>query len=188
MTVLELRTTAMAVGGEAVAREASGRVVFVAGGAPDETVLVRLTDEKRSFARGHVIDVVSASPDRVAPPCPHVADGCGGCDWQHLGVTAQRRIRLEQVADVLRRQGGIAEPRVRHGVELAAERLRTTVRGTTGPEGRFAFRRRRSHDPVAVASCLIAHPLVEEIVRDGRFGEADDVCAAVRYLVSDSAG
>lgn len=179
MTVVELRTTAMAVGGEAVGREASGRVVFVTGAGPDETVQVELTDERRSFARGHVVAVVEPSADRVVPPCPHVVEGCGGCDWQHLGVGAQRRLRLEQVADVLRRQGGVADPVVRAGMELPAERLRTTVRGTTGPDGRFAFRRRRSHDPVAVDSCLIAHPAVEEIVREGWFGEASSVTVRV---------
>ncbi len=179
MTVLELRTTAMAVGGEAVAREASGRVVFVSGAAPGETVLVELTDERKSFARGVVVGVVSPSPDRVEPPCPHVAEGCGGCDWQHIAVPDQRRLRVEQVADVLRRQGGIESPLVAHGLELPAERVRTTVRGTAGPDGRFAFRRRRSHDPVVVDSCLIAHPAVEEIIRDGWFDEADEVTIRV---------
>lgn len=179
MTVVELRTTAMAVGGEAVGREASGRVVFVTGAAPNETVQVELTDERRSFARGHVFAVVEASADRVVPPCPHVTDGCGGCDWQHLAVPAQHRLRLEQVADVLRRQGVLTEPVVRAGIELPAERLRTTVRGTAGPDGRFAFRRRRSHDLVMVDSCLIAHPGVEEIVREGWFDEATSVTVRV---------
>ncbi len=179
VTILELRTTGMAVGGEAVAREASGRVVFVAGAAPDETVLVELTDERSSFARGLVVGVVSPSPDRVEPPCAHVAAGCGGCDWQHLTVSAQRRIRREQVAEVLHRSAGIAEPEVHTGVELAAERLRTTVRGAAGPDGRFSFRRRRSHELVPVDSCLIAHPLVEEIVAEGWFGEAEDVTIRV---------
>ncbi|HEX2575121.1 MAG TPA: TRAM domain-containing protein [Aquihabitans sp.] len=179
MTVLELRTTAMAVGGEAVAREPSGRVVFVAGAAPQETVRVLLTEEKRSFARGHVVEVVSASPDRVAPPCPHVAEGCGGCDWQHLAEGAQRRLRLEQVTEVLRRQGGIASPVVVPGQALPAAGLRTTVRGTTGPDGRFAFRRRRSHEPVPVETCLVAHPLVEAIVHEGRFDDASEVTIRV---------
>ena len=68
MTRVELRTTAMAVGGEAVAREPSGRVVFVRGGAPGETALVDLVDEKRRFARGVLAEVVDPSADRVAPP------------------------------------------------------------------------------------------------------------------------
>ncbi len=175
----------MAVGGEAIGREASGRVVFVSGGAPDETVTVALTEEKRTFARGHVVDVVSASADRVDPPCPHVARGCGGCDWQHLDVAAQRRLRRQQVIDVLARHGGVADPLVAHGATLPAERLRTTVRGTAGADGRFAFRRRRTNDPVAVDSCLISHPLVEEIVADGWFGEATEVTIRVGARTGD---
>lgn len=169
----------MAVGGEAIAREASGRVVFVADAAPGETVLVALTEEKRSFARGRVVEVLSGSADRVTPPCPHVADGCGGCDWQHLTVAAQRRLRREQVAEVLSRQAGLAGPVVEPGIALAAERLRTTVRGTSSPGGRFAFRRRRSHEPVTVDSCLVAHPLVEEVIAEGRFGDAADITIRV---------
>ncbi|MCU1496835.1 MAG: SAM-dependent methyltransferase, tRNA(uracil-5)-methyltransferase [Acidimicrobiales bacterium] len=179
MTILELRTTGMAVGGEAVAREPSGRVVFVSGAGPGETVLVELTDERKSFARGLVVGVVSPSADRVEPPCPHVAEGCGGCDWQHLAVDAQRDLRAQQAVEVLRRTAGIGAPEVRAGVALAAEGLRTTVRGTTDPEGHFAFRRRRSHEPVAVDSCLIAHPLVEDIIARGWFGPATDVTIRV---------
>lgn len=177
--MLELRTTAMAVGGEAIAREESGRVVFVADAAPNETVQAELTDERKSFARARVLQVVASSPDRVEPPCPHVAAGCGGCDWQHLDVASQRRLRVEQVTDALIRQGKVVDPAVSHGPDLPAERLRTTVRGTTGHDGRFAYRRRRSHEAVPVDSCLIAHPLVEEIIREGRFGEATDVTIRV---------
>jgi 23S rRNA (uracil1939-C5)-methyltransferase len=48
-----------------------------------------------------------------------------------------------------------------------------------GPEGRFAFRRRRSHDPIEVGDCLVAHPLVEEILAEGRFGTAREVTVRV---------
>lgn len=179
MTELELRTTAMAVGGEAVAREPSGRVVFVSGAAPGETVLVHLTDERRTFARGSVLQVISPSADRVEPPCAHVAEGCGGCDWQHLALSAQQRLRVELVTDVLARDGGVEAPQVAAGTPVPSERVRTTVRGTAGADGRFAFRRRRSHEPVEVASCLVAHPLVDEILADGRFEEAADITVRV---------
>lgn len=179
MTVVELRTSAMAVGGEAVAKEPSGRVAFVAGALPDETVLVELTDERDRFARGVAVEVLDPSPDRVAPPCPHLLEGCGGCDWQHVAVDAQRRLRLDIVRQVLARDGGVPDPQVVAGPELPAERLRTTVRGIAGPDGRFSFRRRRSHDLVAVDGCLVAHPLVDEVIAGSRFRPGSEVVIRV---------
>lgn len=179
VTRVELRTTSMAVGGEAVAREGSGRVVFVAGALPDEDVVVEIADEKASFARGAVVEVLAPSPDRVAPPCPNVELGCGGCDWQHIGADAQHRLRLGIVADVLVRSGKVADPHVRAAAELPAERLRTTVRGIADADGRFAFRRRRSHDLIAVDSCLVAHPAVDEIIAASTFAPGSEVVIRV---------
>lgn len=179
MTSIELRTTGMAVGGEAVAREASGRVVFVSGAAPGETVLVELLDQRKSFARGVVREVISPSPDRVVPPCEHGRAGCGGCDWQHISETAQQRLRIEQVTEVLERAGGVGSPSVVPGRPVPPTGVRTTVRGTTDDNGRLSFRRRRSNEAVPVDSCLIAHPLVEEIIAEGWFGEAEEVTIRV---------
>jgi 23S rRNA (uracil1939-C5)-methyltransferase len=181
---VELHTTSMAVGGEAVAREASGRVVFVAGAIGGETVRAEVVDERRSFARAVAVAVTEPSPDRVVPPCPHVAEGCGGCDWQHIAVPAQSRLRLEVVAGVLERSGVAAGPVVA-GPPVPAEGVRTTLRGVAGPDGRFALRRRRSHEPVEVDSCLISHPLIEEIVAEGRFGAAREVTIRVGARTGD---
>ena len=75
---MELRTTAMAVGGEAVARDAEGRVVFVSGALPGELVAVDVYDQRSRFARASVVEVLESSPSRVDPPCGHVERGCGG--------------------------------------------------------------------------------------------------------------
>lgn len=179
MTTAELRTTALAVGGEAVARDADGRVVFVAGALPDERVRAEVVDERRRFARAITTEVLDASPDRVAPPCPHVADGCGGCDWQHVAPATQPLLRRRLVADVLAREGRVADPIVLPGPPLAPEGLRTTVRGVADADGRFAFRRRRSHEPVAVDTCLVAHPLVDEVIGAGRFAPGSEVTIRV---------
>jgi 23S rRNA (uracil1939-C5)-methyltransferase len=173
---MQLRTTAFAKGGEAIAREESGRVVFVAGALPDETVEVELTEERKEFARGRVLAVLDASPDRVAPPCPHVADGCGGCDLQHASPEAQLRLKQGIVADVLRKIGKFSDDAVPpiDVVPLAATGYRTTVRGLV-VDGRFAFQRRGSNDAVSIESCLVLHPLLDELVREGRFGNAHAV-------------
>jgi len=172
---VELRTTAMVVGGEAVARQGSGRVVFVAGALPGETVSAELVEERKSFARASVREILQPSGSRAEPPCPHVAQGCGGCDWQHAVPEAQHGYRLALVSEVLTRQGAIIDPVVRSGPAVPYTGVRTTVRGHAGPDGRFAYRRRRSHARIEVDSCLIAHPLVQELVAEGRFPGAGEV-------------
>jgi 23S rRNA (uracil1939-C5)-methyltransferase len=176
----------MAAGGDAIAREPSGRVVFVEGALPGERVVVSLVQQKRDFARGRVVSVLDASPDRVAPPCPFVEAGCGGCQWQHIAPEAQGRLKREIVVDALRRIG-----RRDDAAEVVAPSVaqawgpRTTVRAAVSSgeaagegaadAGRAGLRRRHSHQVVPLSSCLVAHPLVAEVLAEGRFDGCDEV-------------
>ncbi len=65
----------MSFGSAAVGHLSDGKTVFVEGAVLGDVVRVELTEEKHRFARGHVAEIVEASPDRVTPPC---AAGCGG--------------------------------------------------------------------------------------------------------------
>lgn len=156
----ELTTTAVAAGGDAVARDADGKVAFVTGALPGERVLVEITDVRHDFNRAVAVEILDAAPGRVTPPCPHVARGCGGCPWQHVELSAQRALKIEIATDALRRIGAIAEPDVRHGPHLPAEGFRTTIRLANGT----GFHHARSHDVVDVDSCLVAHPLLEDLI------------------------
>ena len=171
---LWLEPTAIAVGGEAVARDPDGRVVFITGALPGERVLVDLVEEKATFARGLVVEVGAPVAERQTPPCPYVSAGCGGCDWQHIDPDFQTDLKRELVADTLRRMGRVVEPVVSLGPQLASDRSRTTLRCSV-IGGRAGFRRRRSHESLAVEDCLVAHPLLAELITDGRFGEATEV-------------
>ena len=84
MATVELLTERMVAGGDAIAREPSGRVVFVTGALPGERVRARLTEEKADFARAVLVEVLAAAEARRPPPCPYVTAGCGGCGWQHV--------------------------------------------------------------------------------------------------------
>jgi 23S rRNA (uracil1939-C5)-methyltransferase len=168
--------TTVAAGGDGLGREASGRVVFVPGALPGEQVAVVLEHHKSDFARGRLVEVLRASADRAVPPCPYVAAGCGGCDWQHIDPAAQRRLKATIVADALRRQAHL-EVAVGEGPPLAEAGYRTTLRGV-GVEGRFGLRQRSSHDAVAIGPCLVAHPLVDELVVDGRYPDGEVVLRA----------
>jgi 23S rRNA (uracil1939-C5)-methyltransferase len=164
MPVVTLRPDRFAAGGEAIAREDSGRVVFVRGALPGETVAIELTTEKRDWARGHAVDVIEPSADRVTPPCPSRRAGCGGCGWQHLIVEAQRDARVAIVLDALRRTGGLADPLVERGGGVEPTGYRTTVRVAATPEGVAGFRAEQAHEVVPAPECLVAHPTLAALL------------------------
>lgn len=156
----------VAHGGHCVARH-DGRVVFVRHALPGERVRVSVTeghDESR-FWRADAVEVLDASPDRVAPPCPWAGPGrCGGCDWQHAGLEAQRRLKAQVVQEQLARLAHLERDVVVEEVPGAPQGLgwRTRVQYAVDGAGRAGLRAHRSHDVIPVDRCRIAHPLVVE--------------------------
>ncbi|MCU1601373.1 MAG: class SAM-dependent methyltransferase [Frankiales bacterium] len=145
-----LTVGAPAAGGSCVAHAPDGRVVFVRGALPGETVRVSLTSEGSKFLRASVVEVLSPSPDRVAPPCPYFGV-CGGCDWQHAAPSAQLALKTSVVRDQLSRLGGVAWD----GSVTVVEPLWGWRTRSQWAEGR-GFYAHRSHDVVEVGRCLIS--------------------------------
>ncbi|MGH9096857.1 MAG: class I SAM-dependent RNA methyltransferase [Acidimicrobiales bacterium] len=176
---MELRTHAIAAGGGCVARAADGRVVFVRHSLPDETVVARITGETTSFLRADAVEILEPSSDRVAPPCPHAGPGrCGGCDFQHVAVPAQRVLKAALVAEQLRRLAGDDRPVVVEEVPGAPDGLgwRTRVRFAVDRAGRVGLHRHRSHDIEPVEHCRIASAAVDAVgVGAQRWSGARDV-------------
>jgi 23S rRNA (uracil1939-C5)-methyltransferase len=109
--MIELEITALAAGGDGVGRDDNGRVTFVPRTAPGDRVRVNLVDEKKSFARGELLEIATPSPARVEPPCEAFLRGCGGCDWLHVARAAQLEAKQTLVGNALR------------GVEVPIERI-----------------------------------------------------------------
>jgi 23S rRNA (uracil1939-C5)-methyltransferase len=175
LTELHLVPTAMAAGGAALARDSDGRVVFVDGALPGERVRALVTDARKDFARAVALEVLEASPDRVAPPCPALAAGCGGCTWQHVSGPAQVRLKADIVVDALRRIAKLAEPPVPEPAPMTGQPLRTTARLAVSAGGRAGHRPRSGSGAVEADACLAAHPLLEELIVDGRYPGAHEV-------------
>jgi 23S rRNA (uracil1939-C5)-methyltransferase len=177
--------TGIAAGGDGVGHLDDGRAVFVRGAIPGDTVRVEVTEERPRFARAVAAEVLTPAPGRVAPPCPHVAEGCGGCGWQHVAPAEQRVLKARIVVDALTRIGRLpvdALPDVDPGPVLADLGYRTTVRAAFDPDGGdgaglAGLRTHHGHDVVAFgdAGCPVAHPLVDEVLRVGRFPGATEV-------------
>jgi 23S rRNA (uracil1939-C5)-methyltransferase len=187
---IELVPTAMTAGGDALARDADGRVVFVEGALPGERVRARTTERRKDYGRAVAVEVLEPSPDRVAPPCAARALGCGGCSWQHVARPAQGELKRSIVLDALRRTARLdvdAEgiPVTIRSMPADVPVLRTTVRLAVDPttgveaEGRAGLRRSGSHEVVATDACLAVHPRLEELVVAGRFPGAREVVLRV---------
>lgn len=155
---VRVRPERFVAGGEALAHDDDGRVVFVRGGVPGDDVDIVTTERHGDWSRGVVTAVRSPGPDRVEPPCPRRRASCGGCDWQHVAVPAQLVAKTDIVRDALRRTARLPDAEVRIGASVPAEGYRTTVRVVGDDLGRAAFRRDRSHDTVPAAGCIVAHP------------------------------
>jgi tRNA/tmRNA/rRNA uracil-C5-methylase (TrmA/RlmC/RlmD family) len=159
----------VAHGGHCVARlpQPDSRVVFVRHALPGERVVVEITEgnETDRFWRADAVAVEVPSSDRVTAPCPVAGPGlCGGCDFQHVHLPAQRELKAQVVREQLVRLGRLDpdHPLVTGVVvepvpgDEDGLRWRTRVRYATAPDGRRGMRRHRSHDVIAVDDCLIA--------------------------------
>jgi 23S rRNA (uracil1939-C5)-methyltransferase len=104
---VDLEVTALAAGGDGVARDVSGRVTFVPRAAPGDRVRVKLVKQTASFARGEIVELLAPGPARVAPPCAHFVAGCGGCQWLHVTHAAQLEAKQAIVTGALRRLAGL---------------------------------------------------------------------------------
>ncbi|MCB0966624.1 MAG: class I SAM-dependent RNA methyltransferase [Ilumatobacter sp.] len=159
-----LRPERFIAGGEAMAHEPDGKVVFVRGGIPGDEVAVTTTERKGGWSRAVVDEVMTAGPERVEAPCPQRRRGCGGCDWQELAVDAQLRHKVEIVRDAFRRTAKLPDATITAGAAVPSEAYRTTVRVVGGPDGRASYRADRSHDVVHADGCLIAHPSLRALI------------------------
>src|SRR5690606_32616694 len=97
--VIELDVAGLTHEGEGVGR-VDGYTLFVPGALPDERVRVRVVETKKRFGRAELLEVLDASPSRIAPPCPVYAR-CGGCQLQHMDYGAQLAWKRQFVVDAL---------------------------------------------------------------------------------------
>jgi tRNA/tmRNA/rRNA uracil-C5-methylase (TrmA/RlmC/RlmD family) len=183
--VLELTVGEAVHGGWCVARQDDTRaVVFVRHALPGERVRALITQATARFARADAVDVVQPSADRVPAPCRYARPGgCGGCDWQHASVPAQRALKAAVIAQQLSRIAGIEREVVVQPVDGDRDGLgwRTVVTFAVSPADAAGLHKHRSGEVVEIDACAIAHPLVSAADVTGRrwpSAQAVQVCAA----------
>jgi tRNA/tmRNA/rRNA uracil-C5-methylase (TrmA/RlmC/RlmD family) len=168
---IEVAIEDAAQGGWCVARPDGLPVIFVRHTLPGERVVARVTEVTSKFARADAVEIRQASPDRVKAPCEYAhPGGCGGCDWQHASLPAQRALKAAVVTQQLKRLAGIdrevmVEPLPGDEPASATPGLgwRTRVQFAVDRDGVAGLRGHRSHEVIDIADCLIAHQAVRDL-------------------------
>ncbi|MCX7626983.1 MAG: 23S rRNA (uracil(1939)-C(5))-methyltransferase RlmD [Methylophilaceae bacterium] len=77
-----------------------GKAVFIEGALPGETVRYRSYRNKPTYEFAALDGILTPSPLRVTPRCPHFGT-CGGCAMQHLDAVAQVAAKQRVLEDNL---------------------------------------------------------------------------------------
>lgn len=153
--------------GHGVAR-IDGKAVFIDGALPGETVLYRSLSHSKNYDTGRMIEVVTASPDRVTARCQYFGT-CGGCSLQHLRAEAQLPAKQQVLHDNLERIGKV-QPATwlppltgphwgyRRKARLGARLLKNKAVAIVG------FREKRSAYLATLASCEVLYPRVSALL------------------------
>jgi 23S rRNA (uracil1939-C5)-methyltransferase len=150
---LEVEIERLGAKGDGVAEGPDGPI-FVPFTLPGERV--RIAVDK---ANGHagLLEVLTASPDRVEPMCPHFGV-CGGCALQHMEAGAYLRWKREQVVAALKSRGLSAEVEPARPVPLGSRRRASLALGRDTRGLALGYRRARTHDLIDVAVCPVLSP------------------------------
>lgn len=179
-STVELTFEKMAHGGEALARvEGDGRVVFTKYAMPEDRARVRLTDVRKRWARGEVVELLEPAPDRVNAPCPHFGpQACGGCQWQYAAYEAQLRFKTNIVRDQLQRIGQFEDPPVRDCIGMEEPwHYRNQVELHLTDDGDVGFVREDGEGIEPIETCLIMNQVVYEL-----FEEVEPMFPAITHI------
>ncbi len=167
---MQIEIEKMVYGGDGLGRmpadaQGRGKTVFVPFVLPSEQVEVTVIESRSGFARAKLDKVLTPSPERNVPGCPYFG-GCGGCHYQHMTYEAQLRHKAEILRETLRRT---AKLELQNEIQLHPSppwnyrnRSRMHVRHT--PEFALGYYRDNSHDVLAVESCPISSPLINQAI------------------------
>ncbi len=150
----ELQIVSLAPGGDGVGRLPSGQVCFVPFSAPEDKLIVRITSQKKDYARAEISEILEPGIARVMPQCP-LFTRCGGCQWLHLSQHAQITAKRSFLEPAF---GGVSTPWdvVPSDKTLRYRRvcrLHWHPRGSR--TGALGFAERRSHRVVPIQRCPI---------------------------------
>ena len=165
----------IAHGGHSIARH-KGQVIFVRYGITGEEAVVEITSTSSKLARGDAIEILRASEDRVVPPCKYaVPGGCGGCDFQHIEISAQLELKRSVIREQFSRLGRIEIDLDVLPVEPTnGLHWRTRMDFAISKNGKPGLYSARSKEVTEIDKCLIAVEAINDPTMFARNWKGED--------------
>ena len=143
-------------------------VIMVPTVLPGERVIVAVYKNHKNFSDADLVRVLEPSKDRVEPPCPFFTS-CGGCQYQHMTIEAQRIWKRSQVEYALNKIGGVANVSVNPTVgtlsNLYSYRAKLTPH-YDAPKNvadlKIGFQKRGTRTIVDIDECIIGTKSINE--------------------------
>ncbi|MEE4240313.1 MAG: 23S rRNA (uracil(1939)-C(5))-methyltransferase RlmD [Desulfopila sp.] len=152
----------MVNGGYGLARLHDGQVILLQNSLPGEEVLYSVDAQKKKTLFGRVDAIVSRKNSaRVTPPCPYYGR-CGGCDLQHCSYPEQVQLKKE-ILEELFAAFPVTVPPFVPSPEQFGYRQRIRLQLRNDKIGFYAF---RSREIAEIEACLLAHPLINTVLRE----------------------
>ena len=146
-----------------------GDSINVFGGIPGEDVVARIVRYRRrrkNHVSGLVMEVVSPSPHRVAPPCPYFGP-CTGCQWQHIEYSHQLRLKREAVERQLTRFPTLEDVNVSPTIGCDERfNYRNHARFTVRREGSLGYVNRITRRFVRIDQCMLMAPWINHALEE----------------------
>ena len=145
-----------------------GKAIFIDGALPGEAVEYASHRRKRSYEKAHAVNVLSASSQRVEPPCPHFGT-CGGCSMQHLNLAGQTAAKQRVLEDALWHIGRLRPEQLFPPISGTAwayrMRARLSVRYVASKGGALVgFREKHSSYVAVMDSCAVLPDHVSALI------------------------
>ena len=174
--VCKIRLESIAPGGDAIGR-IDGKPIFVEGGAPDETALCRITEDRNTWARAEILEIIEPSSVRINFSCAFYTQcagsftaRCGGCNLAHIDYNAQLDIKTSILKESFSRFGGFEPDKINvfpsqpfeYRNRMQFHCLRQKAKGDNYG---FGLKGRASGEIIEINDCPIAVPKIREIIK-----------------------
>lgn len=93
-----VKTEKTVFGGNTIAK-INGKAVFIPYSMPEETLEIRITQQKNDYDIAEIVNIITPSPNRIKPSCQYFGL-CGGCNLMHINPNYQRELKVQMIKDI----------------------------------------------------------------------------------------